>query len=358
MGFKDVEIKNFRGIKSLEIKDLRQVNLFLGKNNCGKTSVLEALFLLSGMSNPELLLRINMFREYLINKVDDFLYMFYDQDSQNKINIKAIGDGNFSRELSIFPIKKNIKEISLKDLEEEKTLSNKAVSNEEGLIFKFVEGHKESDEKPCKITFSDNSKNGGDIVFKIEKKKDYKESIHSVYVHQRSIFSKTTIKEIIEGKEEQHIVDILQIIEPRIKNLHLVGSIVMVDVGGKKLLPINLLGDGIRKMLSIVVALYEAKDGLLLIDEIDNGLHFSTLDLVWNVIFKTAHKFNVQVMMTTHNEELIQSLDKILSTDDLKEYQKDLACYSLKRFDGDDMRAFRYDYENLSFAMEQNIEIR
>ena len=64
MIFKEVEINNFRGIKHLFLPNLKQVNLLVGKNNCGKSSVLDALFLLSGFSNPLLILRINQFRDY------------------------------------------------------------------------------------------------------------------------------------------------------------------------------------------------------------------------------------------------------------------------------------------------------
>ena len=64
MVFNEVEINNFRGIKHLVLSDLRQINLLVGKNNCGKSTVLDGIFLLSGFSNPLLNLRINQFRDY------------------------------------------------------------------------------------------------------------------------------------------------------------------------------------------------------------------------------------------------------------------------------------------------------
>ena len=50
MVFNEVEINNFRGIKHLVLSDLRQINLLVGKNNCGKSTVLDGIFLLSGFS--------------------------------------------------------------------------------------------------------------------------------------------------------------------------------------------------------------------------------------------------------------------------------------------------------------------
>ena len=60
--YEQLKIENFRGIKSLEIDDLARVNLFVGRNNCGKTSVLEAASLLTGMSDPTLILGIENLR--------------------------------------------------------------------------------------------------------------------------------------------------------------------------------------------------------------------------------------------------------------------------------------------------------
>ncbi|MCD6146065.1 MAG: AAA family ATPase [Methanosarcinales archaeon] len=64
--YKKLTINGFRGIKHLEVDDFRQVNLFVGKNNCGKTTILESLFLLTGPTNPQLPLKINGFRDFNI----------------------------------------------------------------------------------------------------------------------------------------------------------------------------------------------------------------------------------------------------------------------------------------------------
>ena len=61
-GFKNINIKNFRGIEHLEVDDFSRVNVFLGQNNAGKSSVLECLLLLMGMSNPDLPQNVNSIR--------------------------------------------------------------------------------------------------------------------------------------------------------------------------------------------------------------------------------------------------------------------------------------------------------
>ncbi len=92
--FKSLEIRNLRGIKSANIEGLSQINLFFGKNNCGKSTVLEALFLISGQSNPTLPLSINSMRNYSKFAEEDLNIEFYNLDPRNKISISTTGDEN------------------------------------------------------------------------------------------------------------------------------------------------------------------------------------------------------------------------------------------------------------------------
>lgn len=62
--FNKIEIERFRGIKHASIENFKQINLFFGKNNCGKSSLLESLFLASGLSNPLLPIHVNFMRGY------------------------------------------------------------------------------------------------------------------------------------------------------------------------------------------------------------------------------------------------------------------------------------------------------
>lgn len=114
-------IENFRGINHIEVNDLRRINIFVGENNSGKTSVLEAIFLNIGAVNPELAPRINAFRDH--NKVDDsfFRSFFYNFDINNPIKIHTVlKNPKQYRELSITPnYSKRLKEkiVNITDIE-------------------------------------------------------------------------------------------------------------------------------------------------------------------------------------------------------------------------------------------------
>ena len=83
-GFKNIEISNFRGIRHLSISDFSRVNVFLGHNNSGKSSILEALMLLMGMSNPDIVQRVNSLRiRNVFSGLGDVRYIFYNLDLNN-----------------------------------------------------------------------------------------------------------------------------------------------------------------------------------------------------------------------------------------------------------------------------------
>lgn len=119
-----------------------------------------------------------------------------------------------------------------------------------------------------------------------------------------------------------------------------------------------MLGDGIRKLLAIITSLYGCKNGIIFIDEIDNGMHFSSLSSLWKAIIKTARLLNVQVFATTHNIESLQSLSNVLADSEYIESQNDVMCYSLRHLPTDELKAYEYPYEKFQYVIHQEIEIR
>lgn len=88
--YKQITIEDLRGIKHLKIDDFRQVNLLIGKNNCGKTTIIEALFLIIGATNPQLPLRINTFRD--INLIDENSWRLIFNKLDINSNVKISGE--------------------------------------------------------------------------------------------------------------------------------------------------------------------------------------------------------------------------------------------------------------------------
>ncbi|TXL14933.1 hypothetical protein BMR05_05625 [Methylococcaceae bacterium HT4] len=78
-----------------------------------------------------------------------------------------------------------------------------------------------------------------------------------------------------------------------------------------KYLELTELGDGVRHLVSIVTSLYASENGYLFIDEMDNGIHYTVLGELWNVIFTLSAKLNVQVFATTHSKECIEAFNHV-----------------------------------------------
>lgn len=346
--FKTLEIKNLRGIKHAEIEGFSQINLFFGKNNCGKSTVLEALFLISGQSNPTLPLSINSMRNYSKFAEDDINIEFYNLNSENKITIAATGDEN--RYLEISQIKSHSNTVELDSL---RNGNSENATKRYGLKLEYSVG--DSQYSSDFILQEGNLKNG-----KANIDQRYKETIFSQYIPSAN-FQGTLNEEfarIVANKQEAYILSALQEIDPSIKDIQLVGDEILVDIGAEQRLPINMTGDGLRKLLMIIVSIFRCRNGIILIDEIDNGLHFSAMKVLWKAILIATRENNVQLFATTHNIDSLKGLNLILDNEEYSSYSNEISSYKLIRGKEGNVSALRYDYPSFSYSINQELEMR
>ena len=87
--FDELAIRGFRGLSALKLDGLGTINILLGANDVGKTSVLEAVFLLTGLAEPKLSVRLQNWRNYLVNEIDDFSSIFFELDSDSRVEFVA-----------------------------------------------------------------------------------------------------------------------------------------------------------------------------------------------------------------------------------------------------------------------------
>jgi len=355
--YKKVKIKNFRGLSSMEIEDLKQYNLIIGKNNSGKTTILESIFLLTGIANPNLLININSFRNLRLITEYSWSYIFNKMKFNNPIKLIAdIKSPDEKRELTIEPITENsisnsgdISSESIKK-EIETTPSDKTIGlSMKGLIFY------EKDRKPIKLESSLKIV-GKDLEKKFPEK--YTESIRGIFIHSSHIIGDNAkrFSDILIRKQEKEIIKILQKVEPAIQNITL-GSenVIYCDIGYKSLIPINVIGGGINRLLSMILAIYDASDGVVLIDEVENGFHYSILEMVWQAIFESAKRFNVQVLATTHSYETIKAYNMVS-----QRIFKDADESNLLRIEREDdlYNLVKINSEVLETTLEHNLEVR
>lgn len=124
------------------------------------------------------------------------------------------------------------------------------------------------------------------------------------------------------------------------------------------LMPINLMGEGIQRLMTILVAMAHTAGAIVQIDEIDDGLHYTTLRILWKAVLQAAREYDVQVFATTHSAEALRHLTWVLDDEEYKGYRDDVAAYTLIRADDDTVRSYRHDYEQLEYALDHGVEVR
>jgi hypothetical protein len=170
--------------------------------------------------------------------------------------------------------------------------------------------------------------------------------------------------EVIRDARESGVIDAIRILEPKLKSLFFLSGATALRPGGlagivaeiegeKRRVPFGTLGDGMRRLLALSLCLIKAKAGVLLVDEIDTGLHYSIMGNMWLLATKAAIQSDVQVFATTH------SLDCVRGLAWLCENYPDLRSeVSVQKIDRSLDRSVALDAKDIIIADQQGIEVR
>ncbi len=128
---------------------------------------------------------------------------------------------------------------------------------------------------------------------------------------------------LVLGKEDV-VVSSLQVIDPEILSVHFLpwrsfsegdqigaSSIVVGLRGQKERVPIGSLGEGVRRLLALAIALSVTENASLFIDEIDTGIHYSVMPDLWKLVVHASRLLNIQVFATTHSWDCIAGLAEL-----------------------------------------------
>lgn len=351
MKYSSLTIHHFRGIESLTLSDLGQVNLLVGRNNCGKTSVLEALFLLSGMSNPRLPITVNNLRDLILQSDEDFRTLFHGMDIDNPVAFESEGEN--ARKLEIRPIY---------DMSEIRQDPSQLVAHEKPVqLSAFSTSASPRTVEGIRLDFSRNGKvypaSMGSLRGNLARDSiEYVEEVPCQLLNSSTFKASLgkALETILVQKRLPELLDILRAVEPRCQDLRMgANESIFVDIGAERLLPINILGDGFRRLLTLLVTMNQLKGGILLIDEIEIGLHYTTLVPLWKLIFTACKQSDIQVFATTHSYECVEAFSKIQveMNDDASK------LFRIQKKDGQH-KAFGTDIQALEAGIESGLEVR
>ncbi len=149
----------------------------------------------------------------------------------------------------------------------------------------------------------------------------------------------------------------LKIVEPRLNKLSVIVSggvpILNGDIGIGRLFPLPFMGEGMARVASLVLAIGNASNGVVMIDEIENGLHHTIIPKIWLAIGEAAREFNTQIFATTHSRECIEAAHNAFKENGIYDFK----LHRLERIEGC-IRAISYDQETLEAAIETGLEVR
>ncbi len=356
--FKKITVANFRGFRELQLESLGRINLIVGDNNLGKTSLLEAIFLRLGHNLPDIGLRLNLFRGMTAVSKDPretWGWLFFAKRIEGTISIATESEGGAAKEVHLriaSPDKAvivpanggngpNARPPGMHDLIERRELLCEFL--EGGKVIKTVKGIVEEDGS-----------------FRVEGMKIIEEA-RGIYLGASAISAPENAERLSaldRMNRSGALLEALRVFDPRIRRISpgiVAGqSMVYVDLGFPELLPANVAGAGIQRLLSILLAIYDAAGGVVLVDEVENGLYHTRMKDVWKAIAAAARRENVQVFVTTHSFECLRAAHQAFRENPPYE----LRVHRLERGADGDTVAVTLDEKNLQVAIEQNWEVR
>ncbi|MBR3411577.1 MAG: AAA family ATPase [Bacteroidales bacterium] len=353
-GFKNIEINNFRGIGHLKIDAFSRVNVFLGQNSSGKSSVLECLLLLMGMSNPDLPQTINSIRSRNFSGFADLFYLFHNYDWKEVPRIAAEMNDGSKRELEL-----NMTYVFDKKSQSDSqnghipTSETKTFLNTLRLFFS-VESGQQKEDYVSSITVNQQG-----LISDKKLAEGYLEKNSAAFLSSDLAAGNTAndLVELAKRKKKGIVAEQLKNFDSRITSLEILNNIAYIGLEGiDQLLTVNMMGDGLRRYLNIISASANPLNNILLIDEIENGLHYSAYKKLWEAIFALAVSTNKQVFVTTHSKETLQKLNQML--EEHPEYRNEMRLYTLENTLKKGYQAYKYTYDGLNGACENDIELR
>ena len=352
-GFKNIEIKNFRGIDHLTIDDFSRVNVFLGQNNSGKSSVLEAIILALGMSNPDMPQAINSVRaRKTFSNFIDLKYLFHNLDTNTPPEIMMQQTDGTIRHLKLGLTYVFDELAEPKNEPVQQTGSVKYVNTLE-IHFDMKSGSLQ------KSYLSWLRVNPAGVIVNKKAADGYMENLRG-WLISADLMSNNLVNDLTElfkRNQKEIVLTLLRLFDAQITGIEILNDDVYIGFEGmSEMLPSRMTGDGLRRYLNIVASAANSMNTIIMLDEIDNGLHYSAYKKLWKAIFALATTTNKQIFVTTHSKETLCRLNEMLEEN--PNYQPEMRLYTIARTLNKGHQAYKYTYEGLSGACENNIELR
>ena len=360
----NLHIQRFRGINDLCLKDAGRVNLIVGRNDAGKTTALEAIRMLL-TSNPSHFRRRtrSLISRRSTRNEQSAKTAFYKSISDEPVIFEALLDGYaFQMSVEIAKVLQDQLDIFM-DKEEDESAENEEellAPGSEIVIKLTIDGNLSATIKqelsdrapsfrPKRLLQGENSIKVPSHIWLGTNRMEY-------WDHARHYSS------LYRSGGSDTLISILREIEPRLKQLVVLteksesqysNAVLEVDLGLPETLPLESMGDGFGSVIAMLSAIGSAKNGLCLIDELENGIHYSIQEQVWKSLAKASVAYDSQIWATTHSYDCLSSVHRAF-----EDRQEDLRVHRLERKDDGFIAVHTFNYATLGRALESGLEVR
>jgi predicted ATPase len=370
-----LSIERFRSLRQLKLEGLGRVNLITGRNNTGKSSILEALRILASDASPPVLSSILRYREEDIGEAEEAgrsvdaeglsqlgnLFTGFPQMSDIKEPIVlAANGGKRTMRLTI--------SVGLFSEQREPDGTRRLVPQQPALPLPLAE----TELMPALVIESGSARRimpldylrrfGRARIFRGDLPEEPRVPcvFVSPYGGERTANLGPLWDKIALSDREKDVVEALKIIAPDIMAVSMVGGeaqrqtrmAIVRSSGFKRPVPLRSFGDGLNRLFGIVLSLVNAKGGFLLIDEFENGMHHTVQLDVWRGILRLAKLLNVQVFATSHSWDAIEAFQKAAVED------PEVGVLVRLTRKGDNVIPTLFQEKELAVATRDRIEVR
>ncbi len=359
-------IENFRLFDQLTVEPLARVNLIAGQNNAGKTALLEALWLYNHPASPIQALRISAWRESTdYSRGSLYADLFYEYDMDLTIGLRAV-DSQMPAP-SVLEIKRQYRaQQALLDLsvESESDLGEDDIAEfdfENEITFDYSEGDAVSlhtsawlDSRPGPGRWRPVLRDSGKSLVN--------RGHRCIFERSKGMWNTRALAANFGQAEKMGtlpvIEDVIRLLEPRLARLTTIADnrgvpSIYADIGQGRLFPLSVMGEGTKRVLALCLSFLRAQHGVILVDEIENGLHYGVMADVWEKVGWLASEFDVQVFATTHSYECIVAANNAFT-----ELESDeLHLHHLYRQD-ERVKAVTYNKDAIDTNIEYGWELR
>ncbi len=351
-GITSLEVENFRCFKKLDVPGLTPVSLFVGANNAGKTALLEAVEAAVSSDSPFLLYRASFER-------GEFLRRRGPAEDTVELDLRRWFHGHQLDEGTTFTLRAAWKHPLFVTRTIQRVPTDLSAPFVPGGLMLSIERPASRARLPTLPLTSDGLLGAGLPSRFVRHGLRLLPPVGFVTTDRLSPSEWLSIwTSVVLTPGEERTVDALRLVEPSVDRVAISGSGDTVSAqvllrGTNAPVPLGSLGEGVSRILTLALYLTATQGGFLLIDEIENGLHWSVLPKVWRFLVDTARALDVQVFATTHSKDCLEALA------DLHRTHPTLAeRVSVHRLEAGRETPVRFDASRIAENVEMDLETR